>query len=188
MVSVSYSALAAKLKNSDNTLLDKLVNDGAVDAKAAQPVQRLFAAETEDRDAPDSKNGQDSASDHVGPTRIKLSFGNEEFIVNMYDNPTSRDFLGRLPLTLTFEDFGGLEKIRILDEGLATEGAPVGTTPTTGDFVYYAPWKDIAFFYADGQYSSDLIPLGKVESGVEELAEKLASMSDDFTMKIERID
>ncbi|WP_430120951.1 cyclophilin-like fold protein [Paenibacillus solani] len=50
--------------------------------------------------------------------RIKMTFNNEEFIIKMYDNPTSRDFMSRLPLTLTFKDHGGFEKLTILDKGL----------------------------------------------------------------------
>ena len=58
--------------------------------------------------------------------KVKLTFNNEEVIVNMYDNPTSRDFVGRLPLTLTFEDYAGTEKISYLEKKLSTENAPSG--------------------------------------------------------------
>jgi hypothetical protein len=61
--------------------------------------------------------------------RIKLSFNNEKVIVNMYDNPTSRDFLTLLPLTLTFEEYSGTEKISRLAERLSTEDAPSGSDP-----------------------------------------------------------
>ena len=44
------------------------------------------------------------------------------------------------------------------------------------------------FYYKDFQYSNGLIKLGKIESGTEEFAEKLASMSDDFTVTIEKIE
>jgi hypothetical protein len=106
----------------------------------------------------------------------------------MYDNPTSRDLLRRLPLTLTFEDFSGFEKMSILEEGLTTEGAPEGSTPTAGDFAYYAPWKDITIFYGDWHYSPGLIQLGKIDFGIEEFSDKLASMSDEFTVTIEKMD
>lgn len=107
--------------------------------------------------------------------------------MNMYDNPTSRDFIKRLPLTLTFKDFGGFEKMSVLEEGLTTEGAPEGVTPSAGDFAYYAPWKDITIFYGDWGYSPGLIPLGKIHSGIGELSDKLASMKEDFTVTIERL-
>jgi hypothetical protein len=44
---------------------------------------------------------------------IKLTFNNEIVIVKMHDNPTSKDFLLLLPLTLTFEDMQGPKKLVI---------------------------------------------------------------------------
>lgn len=70
---------------------------------------------------------------------IKLTFNNEEIIVNMDDNPTSKDFLSLLPLTLTFEDYAGTEKISYPSNKLSTEEAPPGIDPAAGDFTYYAP-------------------------------------------------
>jgi hypothetical protein len=120
--------------------------------------------------------------------KIKLKFMDEEAIVKIFDNPTSQDFLSRLPLSLTFEDFGGFEKMSVLDEGLSTQDAPAGYVPVAGDFAYYAPWKDITIFYGDWKYSAGLVKLGEVESGLEELVEKLKNISDDFTIVIEKMD
>lgn len=139
---------------------------------------------------PTEESGQNSADENeaVEGVKIKLIFENQEIIVNMYDNPTSRAFLERLPLMLTFKDFSGFEKMSVLEEGLTTEGAPEGITPSAGYFAYYAPWKDITIFYDDWRYSPGLIQLGKIDSGIEELSEKFASMNDDFTVTIERMD
>lgn len=136
--------------------------------------------------------GQPSASptaDHDGSTdvRIKLIFDNEEYIVKMYDNPTSQDFLSRLPLTLTFKEYGGFEKLSILDKGLTTEDAPSGGDPEVGDIGYYAPWKDVNMYYTDWNYSSGLIKLGRIESGLEEFTKKLKAMHDDFTVNIQKM-
>lgn len=85
MVAVSYFALGARLKNSDNTLLNKLVADSAVDAESAQSVQRLFATETGkvtgDNNADDKANSQAPTNGNVDTRRIKLSIGNEEFVL-----------------------------------------------------------------------------------------------------------
>ncbi|SHF52267.1 hypothetical protein SAMN02745133_02878 [Desulforamulus putei DSM 12395] len=78
--------------------------------------------------------------------RIKLTFDNEEVIVKMYDNPTSRDFLTLLPLTLTLEDYAGTEKISSLAKRLSTEDAPPGSDPSVGDFTYYSPWGIWLYF------------------------------------------
>lgn len=117
--------------------------------------------------------------------RIKLTFNNEEVIVKMYDNPTTRDFLTVLPLTVTLEDYSGTEKIAKLTKRLSTKDAPAGSDPSLGDFAYYSPWGNLAIYYRDFGYSDGLIILGSVEGdGVA----KLARMSGDSTVIIERID
>jgi len=59
-------------------------------------------------------------------------------------------------LTLTFEEFGGFEKLSILDKELSADGASPGDDPEVGDFGYYAPWKDVNMYYKDWNYSSGL--------------------------------
>ncbi|WP_216366493.1 cyclophilin-like fold protein [Geobacillus sp. BMUD] len=163
------------------TVENPSTNDKRDVSIAGQEENRGHSAAKRGQDAPDEDNS-------IENTKIRLIFDHGEVIVNMYDNPTSRDLLSRLPLTLTFEDFSGFEKMSILEEGLSTEGAPEGVTPKAGDFAYYAPWKDITIFYDDWRYSPGLIRLGKVESDVEELSSKLASMKDDFTVTIEKVE
>ncbi|WP_440946022.1 cyclophilin-like fold protein [Methanosarcina sp. T3] len=131
----------------------------------------------------ESSNGGDTVSNN-SDVRIKLLFDNGEVIVKMYDNPTSRDFLTLLPLTVTFEDYAGTEKISLLERRLSTEDAPAGSDPSVGDFTYYSPWGNLAIFYRDFGYSNGLIILGNIESG----AEKLANIGSDFTVKIEKIE
>lgn len=135
-------------------------HDGST-ANGREPI-----ADVEDNQDPAVENGQNAAEEPEG-AKIKLIIDNEEFIVDMYDNPTSRELVARLPLTQTFKDFGGFEKMSVLEEGLTTEGAPEGVTPSAGDFGYYAPWNDIAIFYNNWNYSPGLISLGKVGSGIE---------------------
>ncbi|CAM3064166.1 cyclophilin-like fold protein [Paenibacillus sediminis] len=74
----------------------------------------------------------------------------------MDDNPSSRDFIKRLPITLTFEDYAGTEKISRLEERLSNEAAPSGTDPSVGDFNYYSPWGHLAICYRDFGYEIGL--------------------------------
>ena len=126
---------------------------------------------------------QASTGKNIKDTRIKLSFNNEEVIVKMYDNPTSRDFLILLPLKTTLEDFAGSEKISMLSKRLSTEDAPTGSDPSVGDFAYYSPWGNMIMYYKDSGYANGVIKLGKIESGVE----KLRNINGDVTVKIEKI-
>lgn len=136
-------------------------------------------------DESNNENSQDSTidNDNLEDVRIKLTFNNEEVIVNMYDNPTSRDFLTLMPLTLTLEDHAVTEKISLLPKRLSTEDASSGSDPSVGDFTYYSPWGNLAIFYKDFGYTNRLIKLGKIVSGTE----KLAGINGDFPVKIEKI-
>lgn len=116
--------------------------------------------------------------------RIKMTFNDEEVMVRMHDNPTTRDFLAMLPLTVTLEDYAGTEKITRLSKRLSTKDAPAGSDPSVGDFTYYSPWGNIAIFYQDFGYADGLIILGSIEPGG---VEKLARMNGDFTVTMERL-
>lgn len=126
---------------------------------------------------------QASTVNNVKDTRIKLTINNEQVIVKLYDNPTSRDFLTLLPLTTKLEDYAGSEKISMLSKRLSTENAPTGSDPSVGDFAYYSPWGNIIMYYKDAGYANGVIKLGEIESGVE----KLGNINGDVTVKIEKI-
>lgn len=115
--------------------------------------------------------------------RTKLRFGNEEVIATMYDNPTSRDLLAQLPITITFKDYVGLEKIGYPIKALTTGGAPSGADPEMDDLALYAPLGNLVIFYGDSRYANGVIILGHIESGIE----KFAEMDQDFTITIEKM-
>jgi hypothetical protein len=106
----------------------------------------------------------------VGATRVRFSTGDAEIVVRVVDNPTSRDFVSKLPLTLTFEEFAGREKISYLPESLATDGSP-GAAPRNGHLIYFVPWGNLGFFYnaAADAGVDDVITIGTVESGMDQL-------------------
>ena len=92
---------------------------------------------------------------------------NRVITATLIDSKTTRDFISLLPLTLTLEDYAGTEKISDLPRRLSTEDAPAGIDPAVGDITYYAPWGNLAIFYRDFGYSSGLVRLGKIDSGIE---------------------
>lgn len=101
--------------------------------------------------------------------KIRIRMNGNEVTATLIDNATSRDFASLLPLTLKLEDYGETEKIGYLPRKLSTEGAPPGSDPSVGDVSYYAPWGNLAIFRRDFRYSSGLIKLGKVDTGMEAL-------------------
>nr|WP_263326916.1 cyclophilin-like fold protein [Neobacillus sp. Marseille-Q6967] len=124
-----------------------------------------------------------TGSNTAGDVRIKITFNHEEVIVEMFDNPTSRDFLTLLPLTITLEDYARTEKIHYLSKELSTVEAPSGSDPLVGDFSYYSPWGNLVIYYKDFGYSNGLIKLGKIESGIE----KFENIPGDIPVTIEKI-
>jgi hypothetical protein len=98
--------------------------------------------------------------------KIRLKVGDTVLTATLIDSKTTRDFISLLPLTLTLEDYAGTEKISNLPKRLSTEDTPSGSDPSVGDITYYAPWGNLAIFYKDFGYSSGLVILGKVDSGI----------------------
>ncbi|MFU8854353.1 cyclophilin-like fold protein [Micromonospora sp. SL1-18] len=101
--------------------------------------------------------------------QVRFSTAETTIVVRIVDNPSGRDFVSKLPLTLSFEDFAGREKISYLPERLTTEGSP-GSAPRNGTLIYYKPWGNIGFYYnAAGGHGDNLITIGTAESGVDQL-------------------
>lgn len=86
------------------------------------------------------------------------------------DNPTAKDFLALLPLTMSLEEFAGKEKIGTLSRDLQTAGSP-GSDPEDGDLIYFIPWGNIGFYYnTDGiGYSDQVIHLGTYNATLDQL-------------------
>jgi hypothetical protein len=99
--------------------------------------------------------------------KITITVGGKVITGTLYDNATARDFISLLPLTLTLKDYSGTEKISDLPKKLSTKDVPGGSDPSVGDITYYAPWGNLAMFYKDFTYSSGLVKLGKIDSGME---------------------
>lgn len=110
------------------------------------------------------------SSIEVKTMKIRLTINGQTTTATLDDNPTARDLLSMLPLTLTLEDYASIEKIAYPPRKLSTKGAPAGIDPEIGDITYYAPWGNLALFYKDFGYSAGLIRLGRLDTGVEALS------------------
>ncbi|PHN06866.1 cyclophilin-like fold protein [Flavilitoribacter nigricans] len=102
--------------------------------------------------------------------KLRITAGKVVLMATLYDNPTSRDLITMLPITVVLEDYAGIEKIFYPDRKLSTAEAPAGFDPSVGDITYYAPWGDVAIFYKDFGYANGLISLGRLEgNGIDQL-------------------
>ena len=113
--------------------------------------------------------GVTSVDAETDSMKIRIRINGNEIAATLIDSATSKDFVSLLPLKLKLEDYGETEKISYLPRKLTTKDAPSGSNPSVGDVSYYAPWGNLAIFRKDFRYSSGLIKLGKVDSGLEAL-------------------
>jgi hypothetical protein len=102
--------------------------------------------------------------------KIRLTFNGKAISASLTTSGAAKDFLSLLPMTLTLDDYAATEKIAYLPRKLSTAGAPAGSEPSVGDIAYYAPWGNLAIFYKDSPYARGLIPLGRIDSGIEALS------------------
>ena len=112
--------------------------------------------------------------------KLKMTVGEKVLTATLSDNPTTKDFISLLPLTLTLTDYHGTEKVSALPKQLSTKDALAGYMPSVGDITIYAPWGNLAIFYKDFSYSSGLIVLGKIDTGIDGL-----NVPGPVNMKIE---
>lgn len=107
----------------------------------------------------------------VGVSRLRFANGDAEVVVQVVDNPTSRDFVSKLPLTLSFEEFAGREKISHLPERLTTEGSP-GAAPRNGHLIYFESWGNLGFYYnaePDAAVDDRVVTIGTFELDMDQL-------------------
>ena len=112
-------------------------------------------------------SAQAFSNQKVDKMKICIDMEGTEITATLDDNAASRDFMSLLPMTLTLKDYASTEKVSDLPNRLSTQGDPGGYAPSVGDITYYAPWGNLAIFHKDFQYSSGLIRLGILDSGVE---------------------
>ncbi len=148
-----------------------------------EPDSSSAIQEAENLEAEPSKE-DDTMPEDVEQVRVRLTFDGGEAIVRLEDNAAARDFLSKLPLTQTFEDFNSIEKICRLPDEITTEGVEAGIDPDIADVTLYVPWNTLVFYYEDYGHNDDLIPIGRVESGMD----LLAGMGDEFTVTMERME
>lgn len=114
--------------------------------------------------------------------KIRLLVDGRTMTVTLDDNPSSRNFLSLLTLTLKLKDYAGTEKIADLPRNLSEEGVPSGFDPDVGDIAYYTPWGNLAIFYRDFGYAGGLVKLGHLDE-----VEGVFDVPGEITVTIEPI-
>lgn len=114
-------------------------------------------------------------------TSIRVIIGDTILTGRLWDNATARDLIAQLPLTLTFSDFGGQEKLAPLSRKLSMTGVPAGADPLPREIGYYAPAGVIVFYYSDVGYFNGIVRIGQFDGDMD----AITNQTDDFTATIE---
>jgi len=119
----------------------------------------------------------------AGAAVIEMTVGEKSYAVELLENDAARDLMRRLPLEVTFENFGAVERIAYLKKALNLGSAPRETTPAAGDLTYYIPWGNLAVFTGPFRHSPDLVPLGKLSEEALEAVRKSGNTPVHFAVK-----
>ena len=119
----------------------------------------------------------------ISSPNVNISVGDRTITATMEDNAAGRDFLSRLPLEVTLNDYNNTtEKIFYPGPALTTEGVTRGCAPTPGDITIYAPWGNVAIFCKSWSHSNDQIKIGRIDGdGIEAL-----NIGGDIAVKFKR--
>jgi hypothetical protein len=117
-------------------------------------------------------------------TRIRVRFGNTTMTGHLFDNATANDLASRLPMTLTFRDLNGAEKMGPLPRKLSVDGMPRGDDPVVGDIGYWAPDGNVVFYYGDVGYWDGIVRIGRFDGNMD----AVAGQHGDFTVSLQRAD
>lgn len=115
--------------------------------------------------------------------KVNITVGSQTLTATMEDNAAARDFLSRLPLEVTLEDYNNVtEKIFYPSPALSTAGVTRGCTPAPGDITIYVPWGNVAIFCKSWSQTDDLIKIGHIDgNGIDAL-----NVAGDIAVKFER--
>jgi hypothetical protein len=115
-------------------------------------------------------------------TPIRITVGTTVLTGRLHDNPTARDLLTQLPLTLAFRDLNGVEKIARLLRALTMKGVPAGDDPEIRDIGYYAPTRNLVLYYGDVGYWNGIVRIGRYDGNTE----SMQGLEDGAVVTIER--
>ena len=111
-----------------------------------------------------AQQGSDPTSQEATAVQLRMIFNGTPLTGTLYDNPSARDLFAMLPLDLSIDDYSSNEKIAYLPRKLTPDGSGPFSNEQPGDICYYAPWGNLALFYAGYRFSSGLIRLGRFAS------------------------
>lgn len=97
------------------------------------------------------------------PTPITIQIDGETVTGTLSGNAAARSLIEQLPLTLSFSDHGGQEKIAELPESLSLDGVPAGDDADPLTIGYYAPDQALVLYYEHVGYFPGIVRIGSFD-------------------------
>ena len=110
---------------------------------------------------------------------IVLEFDGWQIAGELDGSPTAASLLAQLPLTLTFGDYGGVEKFAELPEPLNLDGAPEGSAAAPLTIGYYVPDQRLILYYDSVGFFNGIVPIGTYEDSAA-----IEDQHDELTVTI----
>jgi hypothetical protein len=111
-----------------------------------------------------SKIGIDTPKE--GTLKIKITVGKTVLNATLLDNPTTRAFAAKLPLTLPMQDLYSREMCYRFPDALPTDNVR-NTGYEVGEIIYWPPRHSIVIMYVQNGEHFSMQKVGLIESGVE---------------------
>ena len=112
---------------------------------------------------------QAASSEGTQNMKINITVSGKTLTATVMDNPTAKDFVSLLPLTMSMEDLFKREKFGHLQKALSEKG-PRKNTYEVGDIAYWSPARDLAIYYhQDGESipAPGIILIARINGGME---------------------
>jgi hypothetical protein len=108
-------------------------------------------------------NATMTSSPAAGSTPVTIEITGQSVKGVLHNNTTARALIDQLPLTLTFRDHGGQEKIADLPAPLSLEGMPAGSDAEPLTIGYYAPEQALVLYYEYVGHFNGIVRIGTFE-------------------------
>lgn len=132
------------------------------------PITSTPSDESENTGEPDATLGDEEES----LRKITIQAGGQSFKATITDNPTSRAFIEKLPLTLEMQELNGNEKFFYFEDELPSDAVRAGEIKE-GDLMLYGS-DCLVLFYESFSTSYSYSHLGRIDDPTG-LAEALGS-------------
>lgn len=116
-------------------------------------------------------------------TSVVIEIGGREIAGELDDSTTSLSLLAQLPLTLSFSDYGGQEKVARVPAPLDLTSAPAGSDASPLTIGYYVPDQRLILYYDHVGYFDGIVPIGTYED-----IAAVTSQTSDFTATLRQAD